>query len=190
MVPFVCEIPAGTRAKMEVNLQSAHNPIVQDKHRNEDLRYWSKAPMFNYGMIPQTYEDPKKKCPIANMFGDADPIDVVDISTIRSMDVGSIAPAKILGSFCLIDEGEADWKIIVSTNPSDNLNNEVLQNIFHFFETYKTDAQNYIHNNRQLFTPTETRDVLHLACTNYNNLIENLQNENGQKTGLWFPQQA
>ena len=181
--PYVCEIPAGTSCKMEVDLKNKHNPIVQDKYANGNLRHWSMAPKFSYGMISQTFENPDKKCPIADKYGDADPIDVVDISANGR--VGDVLPAKLLGSFCLIDQGEADWKIIVSTNDNDSLNKEILQDMFHFFETYKPNSKNYIHNNRQLFTEIETRDILQLASINYKELAE--RSKNDEKCDFWFP---
>jgi inorganic pyrophosphatase len=46
------------------------------------------------------------------MLGDDDPLDICDLSE-RIMPVGEIYRAKVLGSFCLIDQGEIDWKIFV-----------------------------------------------------------------------------
>jgi inorganic pyrophosphatase len=44
--------------------------------------------------------------------GDDDPIDVCDLSTGKK-NIGDVYRGKILGCFCLIDQGELDWKILV-----------------------------------------------------------------------------
>ena len=43
--------------------------------------------------------------------GDNDPLDVCEIG-LRIFGVAEVVPVKILGCLCLIDEGEADWKLI------------------------------------------------------------------------------
>jgi inorganic pyrophosphatase len=55
---FVNEIPKGQRAKMEVDLKEDTNPIKQDIKKGA-LRYFTYGDIpFNYGCIPQTFEDP------------------------------------------------------------------------------------------------------------------------------------
>ena len=44
--------------------------------------------------------------------GDDDPIDVVDLST-KDRQLLDIVKVKVLGAFCLIDQGELDWKVLV-----------------------------------------------------------------------------
>ncbi len=61
--------------------------------------------------MPQTWEDPDKEHPDAKAKGDNDPLDVCEIG-LRILKVAEVVPVKILGTLCLIDEGEADWKII------------------------------------------------------------------------------
>jgi hypothetical protein len=59
LVNFVTEISFGTTAKMEVNKETIGNPIKQDTRKDGSLRYYTCGePTFNYGMIPQTFEDP------------------------------------------------------------------------------------------------------------------------------------
>lgn len=43
--------------------------------------------------------------------GDDDPIDILDLSQNRKA-TGSIFQSKVLGGFCLIDQGEVDWKLL------------------------------------------------------------------------------
>ena len=61
--------------------------------------------------MPQTWEDPDVVHPDAKAKGDNDPLDVCEIG-LRILGVGEVTPVKVLGVICLIDEGEADWKII------------------------------------------------------------------------------
>jgi inorganic pyrophosphatase len=60
---------------------------------------------FNYGCIPQTWEDPNHVDIHAGHPGDNDPLDVCEIG-LRIMKVAEISSVKILGVLCLIDEGE------------------------------------------------------------------------------------
>ncbi|EOD33817.1 inorganic pyrophosphatase [Emiliania huxleyi CCMP1516] len=110
-VNFVCEIPRGATAKLEVQKEKPFNPIMQDTKKGA-LRYYTYgASFFNYGMLPQTWEDPAKKG-FNGTVGDNDPLDVMDLSS-RTCKVGEMRKVKILGDLELIDQGELDHKIIV-----------------------------------------------------------------------------
>jgi len=45
------------------------------------------------------------------VFGDNDPIDVVEIGS-KALDMGSVHPVKALGVIAMIDDGELDWKVV------------------------------------------------------------------------------
>jgi inorganic pyrophosphatase len=112
---FINEIPRGTTAKLEVCTKVDHNPIKQDLKKGK-LRYFDYdmgygGIPFNYGMLPQTFEDPNESHPDTGCVGDADPIDVVELSG-SPLPVGAIRRVKVLGCLAMIDEGETDWKII------------------------------------------------------------------------------
>ena len=67
---------------------------------------------FNYGCLPRTWEDPTFIHPDAEgCRGDNDPVDVCEIGA-RIVKTGEIRPTKVLGILCMIDEGEADWKVV------------------------------------------------------------------------------
>jgi len=51
------------------------------------------------------------KSPDTGLFGDGDPVDVVEIGTFTHT-IGQVVRVKIVGALGLIDEGETDWKII------------------------------------------------------------------------------
>jgi len=111
VVNFVCEIPKGVTAKLEVQKKLPHNPIMQDTKKGA-LRYYTYgSPFFNYGMLPQTWEDPAKKG-FNGTLGDNDPLDVMEIGS-RPFKMGEMRAVKILGDLELIDQGELDHKIIV-----------------------------------------------------------------------------
>ena len=69
--------------KMEIATKEQYNPIKQDvkkgvlRHIKFPNRNW------NYGALTQTYEDPKAKDPRTQLLGDADPLDVVDLSQVK-----------------------------------------------------------------------------------------------------------
>jgi inorganic pyrophosphatase len=57
LVTFVCEIPRGTKAKMEVQKEEPLNPIAQDT-KDGKLRAYPWPSLTNYGALPRTYEHP------------------------------------------------------------------------------------------------------------------------------------
>uniref|UniRef100_A0A663MSZ2 inorganic diphosphatase n=1 Tax=Athene cunicularia TaxID=194338 RepID=A0A663MSZ2_ATHCN len=112
---MIVEVPRWTNAKMEIATEEPLNPIKQDIKKGK-LRYVAnifphKGYIWNYGALPQTWEDPNHTDNITGCCGDNDPIDVCEIgSKIRSS--GEIVQVKVLGVLALVDEGETDWKII------------------------------------------------------------------------------
>jgi 3'-phosphoadenosine 5'-phosphosulfate synthase len=111
VVNLVTEIPLLMAAKMEVQKALPGNPIAQDSNADGSPRYYTYGtPFFNYGYIPQTWEDPALKDSLGNG-GDNDPLDVMEIGSVR-LEMGSITPCRVLGHLELIDEGEMDNKIL------------------------------------------------------------------------------
>ena len=109
---MVVEIPMYSTAKMEVMKEIFDNPIMQDEKNGRPRYYTYGVPFFNYGLLPQTWEDPTIADPITKAKGDGDPIDAIEIGD-GPLGMGSIVRVKVLGSMELIDEGETDHKIIV-----------------------------------------------------------------------------
>jgi 3'-phosphoadenosine 5'-phosphosulfate synthase len=111
IINLVTEIPLRMTAKMEVQKGLPGNPIGQDSNKDGSPRYYTYGTtFFNYGYIPQTWEDPNLKDSLGNG-GDNDPLDVMEVGSQR-LDMGSITPCRVLGHFELIDEGEMDNKVI------------------------------------------------------------------------------
>ncbi|CAH1737855.1 uncharacterized protein LOC114131435 isoform X2 [Aphis gossypii] len=113
---MVVEIPRWTNAKMEINTKSCLNPIIQDTKKGK-LRFVPnvfphKGYIWNYGALPQTWENPELLDEHTGCKGDNDPLDVLEIG-YKVAKRGEILKVKVLGTVALIDEGETDWKILV-----------------------------------------------------------------------------
>ncbi|KAK2507227.1 hypothetical protein MC885_001812 [Smutsia gigantea] len=117
---MVVEVPRWTNAKMEIATEEPLNPIKQDI-KDGKLRYVAnifphKGYIWNYGALPQTWEDPHRKDKNTDCCGDNDPIDICEIGS-KIFSRGEVIHVKILGILALIDQGETDWKLIaISVN--------------------------------------------------------------------------
>lgn len=111
----IIEIPRWSNAKMEINKTEKLNPIMQDV-KNNRLRFVHNifpyhGYLWNYGAFPQTWEDPNVRDDFTGYGGDDDPLDLCEIGS-KIQKRGAVIQIKVLGALGLIDEGEADWKII------------------------------------------------------------------------------
>lgn len=127
VVNMVVEIPRWTNAKMEISKKDAFNPIVQDVKKGAlrfvDNVFPFKGYIWNYGAIPQTWEDPNVADPHTGEKGDDDPLDILEIGQ-KVLNRGDVVQVKVLGVLAMIDEGETDWKII-AINVDDPLASKV-----------------------------------------------------------------
>jgi len=147
LLSFVCEIPRGTRAKMEIHKTEPYNPVLQDVHNNGSLRELVYSPaIVNYGAIAQTWEDPKEPDQDTKVGGDNDPIDVLQLNA-GSCRCGQIQRVRVLGAFALVDDGKTDWKLlVVDANAADcptwrdigDIPNERISDIREWYRNYKT----------------------------------------------------
>lgn len=119
LLRYVNEMPMGSLKKYEVQPGVAHNAIKEDVKGSAKLAKFGKPVPFNYGCFPQTYRDPSKADELYSAPGDDDPLDVIDLSE-RPTEVGTIVRCRVLGAVCLIDEGQADWKVLVVNVDSNN----------------------------------------------------------------------
>lgn len=99
----------------QINLKNPLNPIKQDIKKGK-LRFVANCfphhgYIWNYGALPQTWENPDHIEPSTSCKGDNDPIDVLEIG-YKVQPRGAVVQVKILGTVALIDEGETDWKVI------------------------------------------------------------------------------
>ncbi|CAJ1439859.1 unnamed protein product [Effrenium voratum] len=142
------EIPKMTKPKMEVAVKEEMNPIAQDVKKGK-LRDYHGPIFWNYGMLPQTWEDPNVTHKETNCAGDNDPVDVVEIGS-EALPQGAVEPVKVLGVLAMIDDGELDWKVIgirVADKLASELNDiddveakcpGVISGIREWFRWYKT----------------------------------------------------
>ena len=126
VVNGIIEIPKGTRAKYELDKT---NGLL----RLDRVLYSSVYYPANYGFIPQSFGD------------DKDPLDILILSQIEVVPL-CIVPAKIIGVMRMLDNGEADDKIVAVSegDPSVNHYNDIsdlpqhiVTEIMSFFEDYK-----------------------------------------------------
>lgn len=107
----IIEIPKESKAKMEVATDEESTPIKQDVKKG-NLRDYPYNINWNYGMLPETWEDPDvKNAEVEDMAGDNDPVDIVEIGS-KEHPMGSVIKVKALGVLAMIDDGELDWKVI------------------------------------------------------------------------------
>lgn len=149
---MVCEVPRWTNAKMEIATAEKMNPIKQDVKKGK-LRYVAnvypqKGYPWNYGCIPQTWENPAHIDANTKEGGDNDPVDTCEIGA-RVCERGEVITVKALGILAMIDEGETDWKVIVinvedeladklnSLEDVEKLKPEYLTATREWFRTYK-----------------------------------------------------
>ncbi|PNW77146.1 hypothetical protein CHLRE_10g424100v5 [Chlamydomonas reinhardtii] len=144
---YICEIPKETSAKMEVATDEPRTPIKQDVKKGK-LRFYPYNINWNYGMLPQTWEDPGHTDATLGAAGDNDPVDVVEIGAAAAKR-GGVYKVKPVGVLAMIDDGELDWKVIAisADDPKAALCNDVedvekhfpgeIQKVLEWFRDYK-----------------------------------------------------
>ena len=126
VVNGIIEIPKGTRAKYE--LDKASGLLRLDR-----VLYSSVYYPANYGFIPRTYG------------ADKDPLDILLLSQAEVVPL-CIVPARIIGVMRMLDNGEADDKIIGVAQGDPNVSHytdisqlpeHLISETMSFFEDYK-----------------------------------------------------
>merc|ERR1719217_1629842 len=167
MYNMLTEIPKMSKEKMEVDTKAEGNPIKQDEKKGVPRLY--HGPIFwNYGCLPQTWEDPNVKGneDVGGAFGDDDPVDVVEIGA-ASLAMGSFTPVKVLGCLSMIDDGELDWKVIAvnaADEHADAMND--VEDIEKFYPGTVSGIR------ERALSAAETKEVIAETHEHYKNLIE------------------
>ncbi|KFH42778.1 Inorganic pyrophosphatase-like protein [Hapsidospora chrysogenum ATCC 11550] len=132
VIYYYTEIPRWTDAKLETKRDEPLNPIFHDDKKEQPRFVYSVWPHktypFNYGSIPQTWEDPNHDHDFTGFPGDNDPVDIFEISSFKYVPyhlavrslltsgrpsfVGEVKKVKILGGLAMIDDESTDWKIV------------------------------------------------------------------------------
>jgi len=199
---MVIEIPCKSKLNLAMNLNEDNNPIILKSNKKplnttNNTRDYSKDPEMNYGFFPRTYSDKNKKYLNNEYNGDGDPVDVIEIGGPYNKKAGDILVVKLLGSFCLIDQGELDWKIVVvnienlpSNISQDNTHSnsdalslitnksKEIKELMHWFKIYKTfygKSENIILNNK-FYSIDETIKTINELHTDYKNYLNKTKN--------------
>ena len=126
VVKGIIEIPKGSRAKYELDKDSGL--LILDRVLFSAVYYPA-----NYGFIPQTYCD------------DGDPLDILVLCQVDVVPM-CLIEAKVIGVMRMLDEGEADDKIIAVAandrsvshiNDISELPEHFIREMRAFFEDYK-----------------------------------------------------
>ena len=125
VVNAIIEIPQGSRAKYEID--KASGLLKLDRIIYSSFHY-----PCNYGFIPRTYGD------------DKDPLDILVI-TSQPVQAMCLMEAKVVGVMRMIDNGDADDKIIAvaHTDPSVNYIKNIEEMPRHFFNELRNFFEEY-----------------------------------------------
>jgi inorganic pyrophosphatase len=142
---FVEIVPRDT-VKYEVDKETGYLKIDRPQQ-------YSNVVPANYGFVPQTYcaeriaGRARSKSDLAISDGDGDPLDILVLSEHHIPRGDIILKARPIGGFCLIDDGEADDKIIAVLKGDKvfeqyreirELPKGILERFEHYFLTYKS----------------------------------------------------
>ena len=142
---FIEIVPRDT-VKYEVDKETGYLKIDRPQQ-------YSNVVPANYGFIPQTYcgegiaEMARAKTELTITGGDGDPLDILVLSEHHIPRGDIILKARPIGGFCLVDDHEADDKIIAVLKGDkvfeqykeiSQLPKGILERFEHYFLTYKS----------------------------------------------------
>lgn len=177
---FIEIVPRDT-VKYEVDKETGYLKIDRPQQ-------YSNVVPANYGFIPQTYcsegvaDLARAKTNIPITGGDKDPLDILVLSEHHIPRGDIILKARPIGGFCLIDDNEADDKIIAVLKGDKvfeqyteiaQLPKGILERFEHYFLTYKSlpDAPN-VCEIAFSYGREESYTTIRAAVVDYANLIE------------------
>lgn len=161
LVNAIIEIPKGSKSKYELDKKSGL--ILLDRILFSSVHYPA-----NYGFIPQTYCE------------DRDPLDILVLGQEAAVPL-CIMRAKPIGVMKMVDQGEADDKIIAvhaddpgfnHYNSTKELPPHLLREVRRFFEDYKT-LENKIVKVEDFFDRQEALKVIESAVKFYKKTFPN-----------------
>lgn len=177
---FVEIVPRDT-VKYEVDKETGYLKIDRPQQ-------YSNVVPANYGFIPQTYcsegvaNRARAKSDITITGGDGDPLDILVLSEHHIPRGDIILKARPIGGFCLIDNHEADDKIIAVLKGDkvfeqyreiSELPKGILERFEHYFLTYKSlpDAPN-VCEIAYSYGREDSYNVIHAALDDYATLLK------------------
>ena len=139
-----------------------------------------------YGFVPRTYcGDRVAALTPAATIGDGDPLDICVLSQQRIERAEVIVPARVVGGVRLLDDGEADDKIVgvLASDPVfdyakdlHHLPDSVVNRIVHYFGTYKLQLSSDEENPIELvgtYGAKEAHAVVAAALLDYDEKFSN-----------------
>lgn len=177
---FVEIVPRDT-VKYEVDKETGYLKIDRPQQ-------YSNVVPANYGFIPQTYCSERiaglarAKTDIQIRDGDGDPLDILVLSEHHIPRGDIILKARPIGGFCLVDDNEADDKIIAVLKGDkvfeqyreiSELPKGILERFEHYFLTYKSlpDAPN-VCEIAYSYGREDSYEVIRNAIVDYSILLE------------------
>lgn len=180
---FIEIVPRDT-VKYEVDKETGYLKIDRPQQ-------YSNVVPANYGFIPQTYcaeqiaELARKRTASEVRKGDGDPLDILVLSEHHIPRGDIILKAKPIGGFCLIDNNEADDKIIATLvgdkiyeNFTDisELPEAIVNRLQHYFLTYKQlPSEPNITEIADSYGREKSYEVIKAAIIDYTNLLEKMK---------------
>ncbi len=160
-VNAIIEIPKNSRAKYELDKETGLLKL-------DRVLYSSVYYPANYGFIPRTYCD------------DKDPLDILVLSQIEMQPL-CVVEAKIIGVMRMLDQGEADDKIIAvcaqdmsvaHINDISELPSHFIGELRHFFEEYKK-LENKVVKIEEFQGERLAKKILQHSIKDYDALVKN-----------------
>ena len=154
-------------------------------------KYSSMPPML-YGLIPQTYcgkqiaDYCNKKTGRTDIVGDKDPLDIC-VLTERPISTSNIlVPATVIGGFRMIDNNEADDKIIAFLKGDmvygdwediSDVPERLIERLKHYFLTYKDIPGTEEHNAEitHVYNKEEAYEVIRRSRKDYDETFKGLK---------------
>jgi inorganic pyrophosphatase len=180
---FIEIVPRDT-VKYEVDKETGYLKIDRPQQ-------YSNVVPANYGFIPQTYcmegvaNLARNQSDLKITGGDGDPLDILVLSEHHIPRGDIILKATPIGGFCLIDNNEADDKIIAVLKGDKvfeqyqeiaQLPKGILERFEHYFLTYKSlpDAPN-VCEIAYSYGREQSHGVINAAIGDYSELLEKLR---------------
>ena len=180
---FIEIVPRDT-VKYEVDKETGYLKIDRPQQ-------YSNVVPANYGFIPQTYCSERiaglarAKTDIEIRDGDGDPLDILVLSEHHIPRGDIILKARPIGGFCLVDDNEADDKIIAVLKGDkvfeqytevSELPKGILERFEHYFLTYKSlpDAPN-VCEIPYSYGKEDSYEVIRNAMGDYADLLNRLK---------------
>lgn len=147
-INVIVEINKGSKNKYELDKKTGLIKLDRAMHTSQDYP-------FDYGFVPQTH------------WHDGDPLDVVLLTT-NPLIPGILVTARPVAVLDMVDAGESDAKIVAvpvddprfdSYKDVGDVNQHVIKEIVHFFETYK-HLQNKVVTIKSVDGAKKAKDII------------------------------